>query len=294
MDTHAYGRLHAWDPAAGDLDDETAIHIDSCPACRQVFDERFPPLAGPGHALAAAATRPLARPAEGSAPSWRGPRKVTALLAVALLAATALFSLAPPNPVAPPDQQAFSPAAAVPNPDSEKTWQTFLAASAAFDGARARAAVAEYLTMAPMGPHREHAESAATRLALVGERADLGDARWVQGSAPPGSDWMALLWQVWCRFCVPALRKLELLQPSFPIVALTSATRGTLDDDVAEATADLTMPVAITAGPASQALDVPAWPSVVLVCGGVVRWVGGPEELHESNMSAPCASGGQR
>ncbi len=275
-DRHVLDALAAWDPDQRDLDDGVALHLDACPSCRAAFDHRFAVAPELAHRTGRATAI-----AEGLRPLRRVPAR-TALLLGGLAAAAALVALTRWGLA---DQDA---AGGVPFGDAEAAWTAFEDANRTLDGAAAKDAVAAYLAMAPTGPHAKIATTAQSRLALVGVVPPVADARWISGAAPPGDNWLAVLWEVWCKYCVPALRRVRGLGLSLPVVAWTTESRGATDDDVRGQVTGLDFPVAVLGAAASDALDAGVWPTAVLVCGGSVRWAGGPEGVTADAVTAAC------
>lgn len=276
-DTHVLDALAAWDPDERDLDDVVALHLDACSTCRAAFDHRF--AVAPEVANRSRRGTAIAR---GLCPPIAARRELVlgGLAAGAALVALARWGIA--------DQDA---AGGLPFEDAEAAWTAFEDANRTLDGRAALGAVGAYLAMDPAGPHAKMATTAQSRLALVGVVPPVADARWISGAAPPGDSWMAVLWEVWCKYCVPALRRVRGLGLSLPVVAWTTESRGATDDDVRSQLTGLDVPVAVLGAAASEALHTGVWPTAVLVCGGSVRWAGGPESVTPEAVTAACALG---
>jgi hypothetical protein len=171
-------------------------------------------------------------------------------------------------------------------------WASYERANARLDGAAARDAAQAYLAATPTGPHALDASQAVTRLAGVGQRVGAPPVRWLIGRSPlpDRGPWVAILWEIWCHYCLPALKALRLADfpAEIPVVALTEATRGTPDETLRDALRDaqVAMPAGVLPSDGATPLHTGFWPGAVLVEDGRVAWVGHPENLTPEALRA--------
>ena len=78
--------LSVWSPNSGDLPDEIAVYIESCPSCQEAFDDRFPQ---------------WFPPSELAAPPPQRTSRSGQLLLLAALSAAGLLLMPSPSPLPP-------------------------------------------------------------------------------------------------------------------------------------------------------------------------------------------------
>lgn len=259
--------LTHWDPAA-DLAEPDALHLARCAVCRTTFDAQFAPVKPP---LVSGRGRRILRQLQPRTPWVAG-------LAVAALA---LFAIGLGT-------VALGPS----DPSAEAAWERYELAQASLDGGGAREAALAYLAVAPTGPNADVAAKAVTRLEPVGRRVASPQIRWLIGRSDPQSNglWVAFLWELWCRYCLPALKRVQLadLPADVPVVALTTASKGTEDADLLRelASSGITLPTGVISGDGAAALHTGVWPTAMLVRDGRIDWVGSPEKVTRHALEA--------
>jgi len=269
---HHRDTLRGWDPA-GDLPDETALHLDGCADCRDAFDARFAP------ALLPAVEAHPPRPLEDLMPTSSFALPAAAVIAAG--AAAALFfssgdsapEVAPEAPVieAPRDQ---IPITRSPSP---------------------RVGQGPEALRPPAHPP---ATNAAARDLVGADAPGLGSAEWFlgQGSLDEGEISLLVFWESWCHFCDDALLDIEglhqdLAAEGLNVLGFTTLNKGVTIGEAYDHLEDMAEDGGVSFPNAhdvdrllSERYEVSGIPAAVLVRDGEVIWRDHPMKLDAGTL----------